>query len=118
MLTIIAIVLAVLVLPSPWGLVAVVVAALIDLVEALFFLWWTKRREPTVGVEDLVGRRGVVVTPLAPEGQVRIFGELWRARGAPAAPIGSYVVVIAVDGLLLEVASADEVEARSELLGP
>ena len=37
--------------------------------------------DPRVGAELLVGMRGVVVTrSLAPEGYIRVHGELWRAE--------------------------------------
>ena len=49
MLTIVAVVLALTVLPSPWGAIAVIVAAIIDVVETGVFVWWSKRRRPTVG---------------------------------------------------------------------
>lgn len=111
MLTIVALVIALLFLPQPWSWIVVIVAAVIDVIETLAFVWWSRRRrrltQPAVGVDDLVGRRGVVVTPLRPEGQVRIFGELWRARGAPEAPPGARVVVRAVDRMVLEVESEE-----------
>lgn len=107
MILLLAILLALLVLPSPWGWIVVIVAAILEVLETGAFLWWSNRRRrltrPAVGVEDLVGRSGVVVTPLRPEGQVRLFGELWRARGAPEAAPGARVVVRGVDRMVLEV---------------
>ena len=101
MLTIVAVILALTVLPSPWGVVAVVGAAAIDVVEIGFFARWSKRRRATVGAETLVGRTAVVVRALSPRGQVRLDGEIWEARaGADVAP-GADVVVTAVDGLVL-----------------
>jgi membrane-bound serine protease (ClpP class) len=56
-----------------------------------------------VGVETLVGRRGLVIRPLQPRGQVRVDGEIWEAEGGePLAP-GAEVVVTAVEGLRLRV---------------
>jgi membrane protein implicated in regulation of membrane protease activity len=98
-LTIVAIVLAVLVLPSPWGWIAVLVGALIDILETLVFWWWSKRRRPTVGVETLVGAEAEVV-----DGRyVRVAGELWRARDLGGRAPGERVRVRAVDGLELDV---------------
>jgi membrane protein implicated in regulation of membrane protease activity len=98
-LTIVAIVLAVLVLPSPWGWIAVLGAALIDILEMLAFWWWSKRRRPTVGVETLVGAEAEVV-----DGRyVRVAGELWRARDLAGRAPGERVRVRAVDGLELDV---------------
>lgn len=104
MLTILAIVLAILVLPSPWGGVAIVVAAVIDVAETAFFVRWSKRRRATVGVETLVGRRATVVRALhSSGGQVKLDGEVWEARSDTDLLPGAEVVVRAVDGLVLEV---------------
>ena len=43
---------------------------------------------------------------LDPEGQVRINGEIWRARCDLGCEAGARIVVRAVDGLTLEVAPA------------
>lgn len=106
MLTIVAVVLALTVLPAPWGWLAVVTAAAIDVAETVFFVRWSKRRRAVVGAETLVGRTAVVVRPLAPRGQVRLDGELWEARAAEDVPPGAEVVVTALDGLVLEVEPA------------
>lgn len=108
MLTIVAVILALTVLPSPWGVVAVAGAAVIDVVEIGFFARWSKRRRATVGAETLVGREAVVMRALSPRGQVRIDGEIWEARADADADIapGADVVVTAVDGLVLRVEPA------------
>jgi len=38
------------------------------------------RREPLAGLPNMVGTRGQVVSPLVPEGLVKIRGELWVAE--------------------------------------
>ena len=106
MLTIIAVLLALTVLPSPWGVVAIVIGFAIDAAETAFFVRWSKRRRATVGVETFVGRTAVVVRPLAPRGQVKLDGEVWEARGAVGLLPGEEVVVTAVDGLVLVVEPA------------
>ena len=103
MLTIVAVVLALTVIPSPWGWVTVIVAGLIDIAETGFFVWWSKRRRVLVGIEAIVGRTGVATDDLWPDGQVRVNGELWRARCDGGCDAGTAVVVRAVDGLTLEV---------------
>jgi membrane-bound serine protease (ClpP class) len=69
------------------------------------------RRAPVVtGTSELVGQVGVVRETLDPEGLVFVHGELWRARanGERVEP-GRPVRVEGVDdGLVLEVASADQ----------
>lgn len=106
MLTIIALILALVLLPSPWGWLVVLVAAIVDVLETGAFWWWSKRRRSTVGVHTLVGRRAVVVTALAPCGQVRVQGEIWQAQSPVAVDPGGEVVVRAVRGLALDVEPA------------
>ncbi len=103
MLTIVAVILAFTVLPSPWGVVAILSAVAVDVVEVTWFARWSKRRRATVGAETLVGRRAVVVRPLAPRGQVRLDGEIWEARAAVEVAPGEEVVVTGLDGLVLDV---------------
>jgi membrane protein implicated in regulation of membrane protease activity len=105
-LLLIGILLALFVLPSPWGLVAVGVAAVLDIAETGAFLWWSQRRKASVGLEAMVGKRGVVVNDLWPEGQVRVGGELWKARCDGGCESGTDVIVRAVSGLTLVVEPA------------
>lgn len=65
-------------------------------------------RRQMLGPSGLVGQRGTVRERLAPEGQVLIQGEIWRAvaEGEPVEP-GADVRVVSVDGLTLRVAKAD-----------
>ena len=103
MVLLVALLLALFVLPSPWGLVAVVAGAVFEIAETGLFLWWSKRRRASVGVETLVGKRGVAVGEVAPEGQVKVDGEIWRARCDAGCDAGSPVVVRSVEGLTLVV---------------
>lgn len=56
-------------------------------------------RKASTGSEGLVGQKGVVVGP----GQVRVVGELWKAKSAQPLEPGQEVLVTAVEGLLLSV---------------
>ena len=103
MLLLVSVLLAVFVLPSPWGLVGIAIAAVVEIVEAGAFIWWSQRREASVGVESLVGKRGVAVDTLWPQGQVRVNGELWKAHCEGGCEPGAAVVVRGIDGLVLEV---------------
>ena len=103
MLFTIALLLAIFVLPSPWGLVAVAVGATLDIAETFVFMWWSKRRKAAVGVDALVGKIGVAMSDLWPEGQVKLDGEIWKARCAGGCNAGTKVVVRAVEGLTLVV---------------
>jgi len=61
-------------------------------------------RRPASGAEGLIEEVGVARTPLDPEGQVFIRGEIWRAVSETAAIAeGERVRVVAVDGLTLRV---------------
>jgi membrane protein implicated in regulation of membrane protease activity len=93
------ILLAVFVVPWPWGVVTVAVGGLLDIGESFAFVKWSRRRRSTVGVETLVGQTAVVATPT----QVRVAGELWAARSDEPLRAGEEVEVTAVDGLTLEV---------------
>jgi membrane-bound serine protease (ClpP class) len=61
-------------------------------------------RQPSTGAAGMVGQVGVVRTALAPEGQILIDGELWRAvaQDGPHA-VGEPVQVAGMDGLTLKV---------------
>ncbi len=97
MLLVLAIIAAILLLPSPWGLLVVIAAAIVEVVEVWFWIWWTRRRSPVVGAEALVGAVALATTPLDPTGRVRVAGELWQARSDPAASSGERVVIQAVE---------------------
>jgi membrane-bound serine protease (ClpP class) len=101
-----ALLLAFFVLPSPWGVVVVVLAALVEVAEVSLWLAWSKRRRPRVGVETMVGRSAVVAKPCRPRGQVRLDGEIWTAVCDEGADRGEAVRIVSVDsdGLTLRVA--------------
>jgi len=93
------ILLAVFVVPWPWGVFAVLAGGLLDIGESVAFLKWSRRRKSPVGAEALIGRTAVVATPT----QVRVAGELWTARSDDSLRVGSEVEVTAVEGLTLRV---------------
>jgi membrane protein implicated in regulation of membrane protease activity len=92
-----AILLAIFVLPSPWGVVAVFAGGLIDIAESLVLLKWSQRRRAVTGVEVLIGKTAVVSSPT----QVRVAGEIWEARSNRVLVPGDEVVVHGVEGLTL-----------------
>src|SRR5262245_43271172 len=91
------ILLALFVVPWPWGIVAIAVGGLLDIGESLAFVHWSKRRRSSVGAEALIGRSAIVATPT----QVRVAGELWAARASEPLVPGEEVTVRAVEGLTL-----------------
>ncbi|MBA7648788.1 hypothetical protein ES703_56578 [subsurface metagenome] len=62
------------------------------------------KRKPIAGLSDMVGSKGKVVRPLAPQGLVRIKGELWEAESVDdSIGIGEKVIVVGQDALKLMV---------------
>ena len=62
------------------------------------------RKKPVAGLSNMVGIRGEVVKTLAPEGTVRIGGELWGAKTTgQEIEEGKGVIVVKRDGLKLTV---------------
>jgi membrane-bound serine protease (ClpP class) len=96
-LLVLAVLAAILWLPSPWGVLLVIGAALVEAGEVWFWVWWTRRRKPVAGAEALVGAVALATTRLDPSGRVRVAGELWQARSEPAADVGERVVIQAVE---------------------
>jgi membrane protein implicated in regulation of membrane protease activity len=92
-LLLLAILAAIFLLPAPWNYLAVIAAAIVELAEVKIFLWYSRRRGATTGAEALVGQQGRVVAACRPLGQIRVVGELWRARCEAGADPGDSVVV-------------------------
>ena len=59
----------------------------------------------TIGRDHLIGRRGVALGPISPDGEVELAGTRWRARSTRRSGIGpgDEVVVVRIDGVVLEV---------------
>ncbi|HEY3070543.1 MAG TPA: NfeD family protein [Gaiellaceae bacterium] len=96
-----AILLAVFILPPPWGLVLVGVAAIVEIAETFVWIRISRRWRIRAGAETLIGARAQVVSPCRPRGQVRVEGELWRARCDQGADAGDTVRVVGREGLTL-----------------
>jgi len=71
-------------------------------------------KKQLLGLPDMIDSKGKVVSPLAPEGLVRIRGELWVAKLASGEmKSDGEVIVVAQDGLKLVVrerGTADDLE--------
>ena len=65
------------------------------------------RRRPLLGVSGLVGQIGVARGALAPDGQVSVQGEVWRAVADRPLADGTPVTVVDVQGLTLRVVGND-----------
>ena len=93
---------------SPWGLIVILVACVLEVGEIAFLRRWARRLDrrtkTTTGAEAMIGAAAEVVEACRPLGTVHINGELWQARCDAGADAGQTVHVQAVDGLLLVVA--------------
>jgi membrane-bound serine protease (ClpP class) len=102
-LLILAFALAVIFLPWPWDLAVIMSAAACEVAFAVAGIRYTRRRRARVGVETLVGASASVISPLAPNGQVKVNGEIWQAHSDTEAQVGQAVRITGVTGLTLEV---------------
>lgn len=103
-----AVLLAIFVLPSPWGLIAIIVAGIWEIAQTLYAIRWSQRRRARVGAEALVGVGARVVTRCSPSGRVAVGGEIWNARCEQGADVGDTVRVRGVQGITLLVERAEE----------
>ena len=101
MLFVIAVLVALFVVPTPWGLVLVGVAAIVEIGESYIWMRISRRHRVKVGAETLIGSEADVVTACRPNGQVRVQGELWAATCKDGAEPGERVRVVARDNLTL-----------------
>jgi membrane-bound serine protease (ClpP class) len=92
-----------LILPSPWNLVAFLVLLPLWVLELFGWNRTTKRHRKAVGAETLIGREAVVSEPCRPVGQVRLDGEIWEARCQAGASTGDRVRVTGRQRLTLVV---------------
>jgi membrane protein implicated in regulation of membrane protease activity len=93
-------------LESPWTVVAVCAAAVVEVAELAFWLRFLRRYRVRTGAEGMIGERAEVIDAFsAGSGRVRILGEIWTARADPETPLpaGAQVRVSGVEGLTLTV---------------
>lgn len=90
-----------LLLPSPWNVIAVLILLPVWVLELLGWNRSMKNRRRAVGAETLIGREALVTTACRPSGQVRLDGELWEARCEAGADAGETVTVAGRENLTL-----------------
>jgi membrane-bound serine protease (ClpP class) len=90
-------------LPQPWGLACVAVALVLEVAELVLWKRFLRRYRLRTGPETLIGARATVVAACAPRGRVNVRGELWNARSDADAAVGERVLITARDGLTLHV---------------
>lgn len=108
MFFVLTLILALIFLPWPWNLAVIAGAAAFEVVLATAGVRYTRRGRSTVGPQAMIGNEAEVVSALAPDGQVKVGGEIWSAHAPPgtAVGVGEKVRITAVHGLMLEVEPA------------
>ncbi|MQB00372.1 MAG: hypothetical protein GEU78_08790 [Actinobacteria bacterium] len=86
--------------PLKWVVIGCLLAA--DVFEVWVWLRWRKRRSMT-GPEGLIGATAIVVSDLAPQGQVKAKGQIWNATADGRVITGTAVEIREVNGLQLVV---------------
>jgi len=108
MLLILVLILALVFLPLPWALLVIFLAAVLELCLWFFGIRYSRRRKAAVGVQTMIGTVAEAITPLAPDGQVRVDGEIWQAHSAGGVGAGDHVRITGVKGLTLQVEKAQD----------
>jgi membrane-bound serine protease (ClpP class) len=98
----IAAILAFFFLDGTLRIVVISVLLLTDVFEIIIWLRWRKRRAAT-GAEGMIGKVGTALTDLAPEGRVKVLGQIWHAEASHDIQAGEAVEVTGTRGLRLEV---------------
>jgi membrane protein implicated in regulation of membrane protease activity len=99
-------ILLLLVLPSPWNVVAFLILVPLFFLELIGWNRTVKHNRRVVGAHTMIGRDTVVITPCQPDGQVRLDGEVWEAHCDAGATAGDSVRIVDRDGLTLIVTPA------------
>ena len=103
MVLILTLVLALVFLPWPWSGAAIVISVAWEVSGAVLSIRYSRRGRARIGVETLLGTTASVITPLMPDGQVKVNGEIWQALSERDASVGETVLIRAVNRLTLEV---------------
>jgi membrane-bound serine protease (ClpP class) len=102
-----SIVLALFVMPAPWGPVLVGCAVVWEIAEKVFWFRSSRRIPVAVGREAMIGLPVTVISSCRPEGRVRLGGERWQARCSAGAGVGESLVIEAVEQITLVVGKTD-----------
>ncbi len=100
-----------------WGLIILLIGLMVAWGAGATIFYWKGSRalklKPVVGLPSMIGGKGKVVSQLAPEGMVKIKGELWVAKSVSGRiDPGDKVIVMEQDRLKLIVrkSSASDLE--------
>ncbi|MHB8059993.1 MAG: NfeD family protein [Gaiellaceae bacterium] len=101
MLLVVAILLAVFVLPAPWNGLVLVCGLLGEAGEAVFGIWYSRRRRSALDAERMIGATARVAEPCRPRGRVSYRGERWDAVCTEGADTSERVQIVGMDGQTL-----------------
>ena len=91
-----------------WELIgAVALTAALLMMGLMWMAVRSQRRAVTTGMQDMIGREAVVYDWSGDSGRVRVYGELWQARGPANLAPGRRVRVTGVKGLTVTVEPED-----------
>jgi len=105
-MTTIGAILAFIFLDPPWRWIVIGGLLITDAFEIMIWLRWRKKRSIT-GSDTLVAQFGEAIGPLDPEGQVKLRGQIWKARSNEPVARGEWVRVESVEGLTLMVSRSE-----------
>ncbi len=109
---IVAVLLAVLVLPDQWDLPVVALGAMVEVAETFVWIRLLSRVPVATGPETLIGAVARVTRDCNPIGEVQVRGESWRALCRRGADIGQRVRVLGREGITLLVEPETEPPAE------
>jgi membrane protein implicated in regulation of membrane protease activity len=104
---VVAVLLAVFVLPDQWDVPVVALGVMIEVVETFVWIRLLGRVPVATGPDTLIGADARVTRACNPIGEVQVRGEAWRARCQPGADAGQRVRVRAREGITLVVEPAE-----------
>ena len=78
-----------------------------------YLVFRSQKAKPTLGIEGLIGKVGVVREKLGPRGNVFVHGELWQAEADDEIEPGDKVEVVGIDHMVLKVRRAAQRRSAS-----
>jgi membrane-bound serine protease (ClpP class) len=87
----------------PWRALVVLGLLAFEGLEIALFLKLRKMRT-IIGAEAMAGEVGQALTDCKPNGQVKLKGQVWKARCPQGVDAGAEVIVTKMEGIFLEVA--------------
>ena len=108
------------ILPTPWNVIGVAVAAVIEVGEVYLWRRYLRRFRVQGGAEGMVGERVEVIERCDPRGRVKVRGEIWTADAVrPPIEVGERAAVASVEGLILRVEAPTGADTeRAPVRGP